>query len=185
MLTLRGPFPWMELCGPLAEGDIRFAPGSELFYNGSRVDGTLYCAGGINLLPLRSVRLEEETCRALLELGRHIPEDPLDLDFVAGRLAGIRSRGPLAQHFMAIFRSHEAFSWAVEVGIGMAAAAGPLIRDWAAPSNEAVPGVHVGLGADPGNPWRFSTNVHLDFVAPDVQIAVNGQSYFERGTFVT
>jgi hypothetical protein len=185
LLTVRGPFPWMELCGPLVEGDIRFAPGSELFYNGVQVDGTLYCDGGINLLPLRSDRLEEGTCRALLDLGRCIADDPLDLDFAAGRLTGIRSRGPLAGEFQSVFRRNEAFSWAVEVGIGMAASAGPLIHEWAAPTNEAVPGVHVGLGADPGNPLRFTTTVHMDFVAPDVQILVNGACYYDRGTFAT
>jgi hypothetical protein len=183
VFTVRGPSPWMEICGPLAEGDIRFAPGSEVFYNGPDVKGTLHCAGAINLLPLRSDHLEENTCRALLDLGQRIPDDPLDLTFRAGRLAGITSRGPLAQEFMAVFDRDEAFSWVVEVGVGMAASAGPLIHAWAAPTNEAVPGIHVGLGADPGNPLRFDTKVHMDFVAPDVQIAVNGTCFFDRGTF--
>jgi hypothetical protein len=183
VLTVRGPYPWMEICGPLVEGDIRFAPGAELFYNGPHVDGSLHCAGAINLLPLRSEAIDEATCRALLALGRRIPDDPLDLDFAAGRLIGLRSRGPLAADFMAVFARHEAFTWVVEVGIGMAASAGPLIYEWAAPTNEAVPGVHVGLGADPGNPQRFSTYVHLDFVAPAVQIAVNGRPFFDRGVF--
>lgn len=184
VLTVQGPAPWMEICGPLVEGDNRFAPGSELFYNGPNVDGTLHCAGAINLLPLRSEHLDEQTCRALLALGERIPGDPLDLVFTDGRLAGIRSRGPLAEEFMAIFDRNEAFSWVVEVGIGMAASAGPLIHEWAAPTNEAVPGVHVGLGADPGNPLRFDTMVHMDFVAPDVQIKVNGKQFFDRGSFV-
>ena len=103
VLTVRGPSPWMEICGPLAEGDIRFAPGSELFYNGPDVDGTLHCAVAINLLPLRSDHVEEQTCRTLLELGQIIPDDPLDLEFTAGRLVGIRSRRPLAGEFLAVF----------------------------------------------------------------------------------
>jgi hypothetical protein len=184
VLTIEGPSPWMELCGPLVEGDIRFAPGSELFYNGAAVNGTLHCAGGVNLLPLRSDRLDEPMCRAILGLGRRIPEDPLDLHFSAGCLIDIQSAGPLAGEFMALFQRDAAFTWVGEVGIGMAKSAGPLIHDWAAPSNEAVPGVHVGLGANPGDPLRFDTTVHMDFVAPEVQIAVNGAGFYDRGTFL-
>jgi hypothetical protein len=182
-LTVSGPAPWMEICGPLVEGDIRFAPGSELFYNGESMQGVLHCDGAINLLPIRGFELDQGLCRRLLNLGRRIPSDPIDLFFRGGRLTDMRSEGGLATEFRDAFSTNAAFSSVVEVGIGLMHAAGPLIREWAAPTNEAVPGVHVGLGADPGNLSRFTCGTHMDFVAPHVKIQVNGAPFYDRGTF--
>lgn len=183
-MTVSGPRGWVELCGPLMEGDIRFAPGSELFYNGTDINGTLHCAGGLNLLPFRSESLDEVLCRRILGLGARIGQDPLDLDIEAGRLVGIRSGGPLAAMFQETFKVHEAFTWVVEIGIGMSDGAAPLIHDWSAPTNESVPGVHLGLGADPGDPGRFDTAVHMDFVCPQVLVRVNEDLFFDRGSFL-
>lgn len=184
-LHIRGPKPWLEICGPLAEGDIRFAPGSELFYNGEAIDGSLHCDGALNLLPLRGNLSEEGLCRRLLALGQRLPEDPVDLEFQRGHLVDIRSAGPLADEFKALFSLEPAFSYVVEVGIGLMESAGPLIREWAATTNEAVPGIHVGLGADPGNTSRFATAVHFDFVTPDVQIDVNNRLFYQDGIFLS
>jgi len=183
VLEVRGPEPWMELAGPLCEGNIRFAPGAELFYHGRSVSGTLCCRGGINLLPLRSNHVDVELCRRLLEMARQIPEDPIHIDVEDGRIVALRSSSTAAADFTATLSCDEAFGHVVEVGIGLSPTARPLIFDWAASSNEAVPGIHLGIGADPANTRRFKTLVHLDFVCPDVTIEVNGACFYDGSGF--
>ncbi|WP_461481387.1 M29 family metallopeptidase [Porticoccus sp.] len=184
VLTVRGPEPWMELAGPLCEGNMRFAPGAEIFYHGNAVNGELYCAEGINLLPLRSGQLEKALCQHALQLGRLVMSDPLVLAISLSRITAIDSvKGHSAKLFRQICDEDEAFLHLVEVGIGMNPSAGPLIHNWAATSNEAVPGVHIGVGADPANTSRFQTNVHLDFVCPSTLIQVNKQQFYDGQCF--
>lgn len=182
-LVVRGPEPWTDLAGPLVEGNIRFAPGAELFYHGKAVSGTLWCDAGINLLPLRHPQTDIALCSRLLALSQEIPADPLLIELSEGRVVRLSSRGPLADRFNDVLACDEAFSHVVEVGLGLSEACSPLVREWAATSNEAVPGVHVGIGADPANTSRFKTRVHLDFVCPDVEIVLRGRTWFNRGRF--
>jgi len=182
-LVVRGPEPWMELVGPLCEGNVRFAPGAELFYHGRQVSGTLHCNAGINLLPLRSPDPEVELCRALLDAAQVLRDDPIDLEIRGGRVVAIRSVGPAARRFKDLFATDEAFSHVVEVGLGLSVTAGPLEYTWAATSNEAVAGIHLGIGADPADTARFNTQVHLDFVCPDASIEVNGKLYYDGRLF--
>ncbi|MFJ9041442.1 hypothetical protein ACIRF8_33365 [Streptomyces sp. NPDC102406] len=181
-LTVTGKSPWMELCGPSVVGDVRFAPGCELFWNGAEVDGDFHCTGALNLLPLGN-EFDDAPYRRLLELGALLPDEAVDLRLKAGRLTGIDSPGPLAAAFAEVFASDVAYSHVVEVGIGLSPAALPLITSWASPTNEAVSGVHVGLGADPAHIDRFATRIHLDFVAPDVTVLVNGELFYDQGRF--
>ncbi|MCB2261968.1 MAG: hypothetical protein LGR52_03380 [Candidatus Thiosymbion ectosymbiont of Robbea hypermnestra] len=184
-LAVTGPGPWMELAGPLCEGNMRFAPGAEIFYHGRDVSGELYCSEGINLLPLRSNDPQKDLCEQFLRLGHLIREDPLILSIEASSLVDYSSaRGKSAQLFKQLSDTDAAFFHLVEVGIGMSHAASPLIHDWAATSNEAVPGVHIGIGADPANTGRFKTNVHVDFVCPTARILVNGKPFYDGKTFV-
>lgn len=182
--TVTGPGPWMELAGPLCEGNMRFAPGAEIFYHGGDVSGDLCCSEGINLLPLRSNDPERDLCEQVLQLGRLIQEDPLVLRIAASRVVGYGSaRGESARLFERISDTDEAFFQLVEVGIGLSHSAAPLIHEWAATSNEAVPGVHVGIGADPADTKRFNTNVHMDFVCPRSRILVNGGLLYNGKVF--
>jgi hypothetical protein len=184
-LRVGGPSPWLEICGPLTESEVRFSPGCELFYSGLNVNGVIHCSGAINLLPLRGPEFDEPLCRELMRLGAALGESPVDLHFSAGRLTDVCANVPqMAQAFKAVFASDVAFSHLVEVGIGTRDSAKPLIRNWAATSNECVPGVHVGLGADPGSPKRFKTQVHVDFVLPDVSVEVNGRLYYDGAQFL-
>jgi hypothetical protein len=182
-MTVRGPSPWMELCGPVAEGEIRFSPGCELFYFGREVDGVLHCREGINFLPLRGGKLDLGQCRHIVALGAAIPDDPLDIVLERGRIVEMRSKRGLARAFEDAFAFSDAFRDVVEVGIGLRDSSRPLIRDWAAPSNEAIPGVHLGIGADPAAPARAATSVHLDFVVGDCSITVNGKPFYDGHRF--
>lgn len=185
LLEVRGPSPWLEICGPLQEGDLRFAPGAELFYSGTAVNGVLHCNAGINLLPLRGGNSDPATCERLLSLSSQLPEEPVDVVIREGRITELRSeRDVVAAQLREIFASDEAYSHVIEVGIGLSDAAAPLINGWGATSNEAVPGVHIGIGADPGNTLRFKTSIHLDFVVPDLDIEVNAHPYFQSGRFL-
>lgn len=185
-LTVAGPGPWMELAGPLCEGNMRFAPGAEIFYHDGDVSGELHCSEGINLLPLRSNDPEKDLCQQFLRLGRLIQEDPIVLSIEASKVVGYRSAcGRSEQLFRQITETNAAFYQLVEVGIGMSYAASPLIHDWGATSNEAVPGVHVGIGADPANTKRFKTNVHVDFVCPTSRILVNDKLFYDGKAFVS
>ncbi|MET8860319.1 hypothetical protein [Streptomyces sp. NPDC004579] len=181
-LTVSGKRPWMELCGPAVVGDIRFAPGCELFWNGVEVDGDFHCTGALNLLPLGN-EFDDAPYRRLLELGARLPGEGVDLRLKEGRLVAVDSPGTLAAAFSEVFARDEAYSTVVEVGIGLSPAALPLITSWASPTNEAVSGVHVGFGADPADIDRFTTRIHLDFVAPDVTVLVNGQVFYTNGEF--
>ncbi len=185
VLEVRGPAPWMEIAGPLKEGDVRFAPGAELFHSGTAVNGVLHCNAGINLLPLRGTRVDEKLCRELLALGERLPGEPLDVVVHQGRVVDVLpSRGStLAAGFQAVFSTDVAFSHVIEVGVGLSDGAGPIINGWGATSNEAIPGVHLGIGADPGAVSRFKTQVHMDFVVPDVDIDINGRRYLTAGRF--
>jgi hypothetical protein len=183
-LIVRGPLPWMDLAGPLVEGNVRFAPGAELFYHGTAVSGTLWCSGGINLLPLRHPETDVDLCRRLIALGRELDADPVLLAIRDGRVSDLSSVGSLGEQLKESFAVDEGFSHIVEVGIGLGENCAPLISDWAATSNEAVPGIHVGIGADPANTRRFRTRVHMDFVCPDVKIIVNGHAWFDSGKFI-
>lgn len=183
-LTITGPHPWMELTGPLCEGNMRFAPGSELFYHHHDAAGELWCGAGVNLLPLRAAEPDRETCQRILTLGAALPSDPLVLTLDAGRVVSVVSeRGQSAEMFQQLIDAQGAFSHVVEIGVGLSMAARPLVKEWAATSNEAIPGVHIGVGADPSNTARFSTNVHMDFVCPDATITINGTPFYGNGRF--
>jgi hypothetical protein len=95
ILSVSGKRPWMELCGPSVVGDVRFVPGCGLFWNGNDVTGDFQCSGALNLLPLGN-EFDEEPYRRLLDLGRFLSSEPLDLHIENGRLSGIDSAGKLA-----------------------------------------------------------------------------------------
>jgi hypothetical protein len=181
-LIVSGKRPWMELCGPSVVGDVRFAPGCELFWNGDEVTGDFQCTGALNLLPLGN-EFDEVSYRRLLDLGRSLSREPLDLHIENGQLTGIDSAGKLADDFKEIFDTDVAYSHVVEVGIGLSPTALPLITSWASPTNEAVAGVHVGFGADPANIDHFDTRIHLDFVVPEVRVIVNDHLFYADGGF--
>jgi hypothetical protein len=181
-LSVKGPAPWMELCGPLMDGDLRFAPGSELFYNGNQVDGAFYCKGALNLLPIRGMEIDGELCGHLIELGKRLPHEPFAVTFNSGKLMTISGEGKLAEDFSKVLFT-PAYQHLVEVGIGLMPSALPFIYDWAAPSNEGAPGVHLGFGANPGNVFASTTSIHMDVVNPEAEILVNGKHFFKDGKF--
>lgn len=183
-LTITGCDPWMELTGPLCSGNVRFAPGAELFSRGQGASGVLKCTGGLNILPLRSQTPEIAFCDALLEIASRIATDPLLLRIDRGRIVDVFSDGDLADCLMSLLAADPAFSTVVEVGIGVSSAARPIVNSWPAASNEAVPGVHVGVGADPSDTRRFRTTIHFDFVCEEVSIQVNGYPFFQDGNFL-
>lgn len=186
-LQVKGPKSWMEIAGPLQEGDIRFAPGAELFYSGRDVSGRFHThKGGLNLLPLRTSTVTQDTLNDVGEftrLGARLREEPLELFIENGKVTGLESRTSIAKDFKKLMDKSQAFYNVVEVGLGLSHAAAPIIYDWASTTNEAVAGIHIGLGADPGQPDRFDTNIHLDFVINHADIRVNGEEYFRNGTF--
>lgn len=182
-LVIPGPAPWMEICGPLWPSAVRFAPGAELFHRGQGVRGVLQCSGALNLLPLRGPYQEPERVDALLALGRRLPDDPIDLHVEDGRVVAIMSQGGLGAGFTELLADDPAFATVVEVGIGLSFPPEQLVRDWPATSNEAAIGVHLGIGADPGDVGRFRTPIHVDFVSTDLEVLVNGSRYLANGAF--
>ncbi len=186
-LQIQGPKPWMEIAGPLQEGDIRFAPGAELFYSGSEVNGRFHTyGGGMNLLPLRTTKVTQEILddiEELTRLGARLRDEPLELFIENGRVTAIESATSIARDFKRLMDKSDAFYNVVEVGLGLSDAAGPIIFDWASTTNEAIAGIHIGLGADPGQPDRFDTTIHLDFVINHTDIRVNGEPYLLNGAF--
>lgn len=173
--------PWLELCGPLMAGDLRFTPGCELFYAGTEVSGEIAFGSGLNIVPLKCDRQysakELEAYARLLELSCSLAEHGLVVMVENGRIGRVDERGSSVSELLSL---DPAYRLVNEVGIGLNAAALPLVKDWAATSNEAVPGMHLGLGADPGNRTLFDTAIHFDFVEPAVQIEVNGELFYSR-----
>jgi hypothetical protein len=176
--------PWLELCGPLAPGDVRFIPGCEVFYSGKSVNGRLHARSGLNLLAFRRAGAyppnEIAVYDKLLAADRALRRAPVDFVFEEGVVVAVEGPSRPAELLREIMET-TAYRTVNEVGIGVNECAGPMIGDFAATSNEAIPGIHVGLGADPGQPSRFTTSIHFDVVEPEVEIRVNGHLFFSAG----
>jgi hypothetical protein len=170
-----------------AEARARFASGAELFYDGREVSGTFSFWGGLNVLPLKKpggygVR-ELQHFERFCALAKHAPAEPVVLTLERGRIVAVEGDAQHAPVLRALLAEHEAFRQLNEVGIGLNDAAGPLVRSWPSPTNEAIPGVHLGFGADPAHGDRFDTAIHFDFVEPRATVFVNDQMYFDAGHF--
>jgi hypothetical protein len=175
-LEVGGTSGWMVLAGPIEPGDQRFAPGCELFYNGASISGT-FGGAGMNILPL-GMDFDRDAYDRSLDLSRTLADDPLTFQVEAGRVTSFNSpTGRSAKLWRAVFETDSSFADVVEVGIGLSDEAGPIITDWAAPSNEAIRGVHVGFGANPGNFDRTGNLLHIDFVAAGATVNVNDEPF--------
>jgi hypothetical protein len=186
-LTIDDTDPWMEICGGLKELDVRFLPSAELFYSGNRVNGQLICVNSaFSLLPLRSNRPKDyELYLKLLEIGKLMSDQTVTLTVENRKVIDMTSSGSFASRYHELTSGIIGLNYIVEVGIGLSYAALPLERSWGATNNEAASGVHLGLGADPTDTTRFETDMHLDFVCPEVEIIVNNQDFFRSGQFVS
>lgn len=178
-MTVTGGDPWMELAGPLCEGNMRFAPGSEVFYHGQEVNGVLECREGINLLPLRNKSVDKPMCEALLSFARLLKNDPVQLIIEKGQIIDVVSEGSSSKTYKKLIEKESSFKEIVEVGIGFNYNSLPIINTWLDSSNEAAPGFHLGVGADPSNTSRFNTCIHMDFMCPDSRIIINDELFFD------
>jgi hypothetical protein len=185
-LTIDDTEPWMEICGGLKELDVRFIPAAELFYSGNSVNGKFICVNSaFSLLPLRSNRPKDsELYEELLEIGKLMSEQTVTITVENRKVIDMTSSGNFASRYKKLTSGVVGLDYVVEVGIGLSYAALPLERNWGATTNEAASGVHLGLGADPTDTTRFETDMHLDFVCPDVEVTVNGKDFFKSGQFL-
>lgn len=179
VLTVSDAHPWLELCGPLLVGDVRFTPGCELFYSGAKVNGEIYFGSGLNITPLKcdgdySPR-DLEAYERLNELSSALAASPVRVRVRDGVISDVEESGRAVRELLGLDRAYGRVN---EVGIGLNPAAIPLVTDWASNSNEAAPGVHLGFGADPGNRERHETAIHYDFVEPNVCIDINGTRFY-------
>ena len=176
-LRVKDSIPWLELLGPLQEGDVRFCPGSELFYSGKNVRGTLSCSGCNNVVLLKRAmgygKEELDVAKRLVEIGKGKPSDGFILTIEDGIIVEVCGDTRSAKLFREITAEDEAYRTLNEVGVGLNISAVPAVREWSCPANEALPGVHLGFGADPGKGRTFGTAVHFDIVERDVRMFVN------------
>jgi hypothetical protein len=159
---------------------------SELFHFGVQVCGDLQCEAALNVLPLRGAHIEPKAYGLVLELSRLLSAgQSLRLGIERARVVSVRSEGRAARLFEELLALDEAYGAVVEVGIGLRDCARPLESAWPSPANEAVPGVHLGLGADPADPTRFRSGLHFDLMCPDARIEVQGQMFYDGQNFLT
>jgi hypothetical protein len=179
LLSVRGAEPWMDLCGRLRESEIRFAPGCELFHSGRSAKGEIVC-NGVNVLPLRGASVPAELISRWVALGESFAEAPARLRILDDEVHPI---GPQGDRIRSLMAESDVSARVVELGIGLMDQAAPLVTDWAAPTNESVPGAHVGIGADPGNPSTTPSGLHVDFVCAGADVIVNGREFLSGGEF--
>ena len=182
-LNVPGPNPWMEVCGPLCEGNVRFSPGCELFRDGHNVNGEFLCSEGINLLPFRSNNLAIQTCDQFLRLGRNLVYDPILIELQNSQITSINSKKDSAKILKDIIRLNYEFSWCVEIGLGLCPSAAPIENNWGATSNESIPGFHIGFGADPGDTSRFATPIHVDFMITKGTVLIDEKPFYKNFNF--
>jgi hypothetical protein len=169
--------PWFQLAGRLGGKEERALPGGEVAYTGSRVSGTFVVDGAILATP--SSGPSEARAEKIVRLSAHLRDEPLTVHIHSGRVTDITSNGSLARNLLGLLNLED-YRVLTEVGVSFNRACGDFIHEWAAPSNEGRPGVHIALGGDPDPTETISADrelVHVDLMAATTSVAVNRQLY--------
>jgi len=179
LLVVEDEKPWFQLGGKLQPGENRILPGGEVAYTGSRVTGVFTVDGGLLATPQRPAAAE--LALSLTALSRHFAEDPVDITIEKGVCVSLRSAGPLAARIEALL-GDPYYRNLTELGISFNTACEALVHEWAASSNEGVPGVHIGVGGDPDPEGERAGRplVHVDLISSSPRVTVNGAIFMNR-----
>lgn len=173
---------WFNIAGPLIDGDVRGLPGGEVAYAGREVSGSFVIDGALLASPLGHEPRTEALADQVNALSARIPSDPLTVVVERARVRSVTSRGPLARELMALLH-RPVYQVVSEVGVAFNQAASRFIYDWAAPSNESRPGVHIALGGELDAERRteeFAWGLlHVDLMAATTRVSVNGAPFIE------
>jgi hypothetical protein len=176
--------PWFDLGGKLHEGEWRILPGGELAYTGAKIDGHFVADGAI--LPVPEHPSVAHDARRIAPLSRELTHYPLQLEIRAGRVVALSGAGTAPTLISKLLERHERYREVTEVGISFNRASNTFIYDWAASSNEARPGVHLGIGGDPSPDDDTEAQrdhlVHIDFMAANCSVYVNRQPFLRTSS---
>ncbi|GAC1415646.1 MAG: hypothetical protein NVSMB53_14310 [Gemmatimonadaceae bacterium] len=174
---------WFDLSGPLHADAVRQLPGGEVAYVGDCTSGIFVADGAILATP------ESDSVSPMAEsiarFSGELPRTPVRLEITSGRVVSVSGGGPAGAFLEDLFRENERYRTVTEVGIAFNGACREFIHDWAAPSNEARPGVHVGIGGDPDRREatpQLDPIVHIDFMAANCEVFVNGVPFLRASS---
>jgi hypothetical protein len=183
-LWVRDNRPWFELAGRLRNGETRTLPDGEVAYSAEiknpqeEVEGRFLVDGAV--LPLAQEPRYAADARRLLSLSREVARHPFCLHIRRGTVVNVTGNGRGPGAMSDFFEKSELYRRVNEVGISFNRASTRFIHGWPAASNEVRPGAHLGIGGaanpDDDDPQR-SPFVHLDCIAADCSVFVNGQPF--------
>ncbi len=183
-LQVRDNRPWFELAGRLRSGETRTLPDGEVAYSAEiknprdEVEGQFLVDGAV--LPLAQEPRFAADARRLLPLSREVGRHPFRIHIRRGTVVNVTGSGRGPGAMSDFFDKSEMYRRINEVGIAFNRASTRFIHGWPAASNEVRPGAHLGIGGaanpDDDDPQR-SPFVHLDCIAADCSIYVNGQPF--------
>jgi hypothetical protein len=183
-LEIRDSEPWFNIAGQLREDETRIIPGGEVSYTGDAVEGTFVVDGAI--LPLPEHPAVAHEARLLGPISRKLKDQPLCIRIRSGRVVQVSGEGSAPKILSKLFETDDRYRRVTEVGISFNRACDAFIHNWPAASNEARPGVHLGIGGDPtrndGAPARGRPLVHIDCMAANCQVFVNGRRFLRASS---
>jgi len=114
------------------------------------------------------------------EANSGLRDHPCRLKICNGSVVDVTGDGDAPAILSSLFEQDPRYRDVTEVGIGFNRECHTFVHDWPAASNEARPGVHVGLGGDPSPDDGMKAGaplVHIDCVAGNCEVFVNGKPF--------
>jgi hypothetical protein len=174
-LRVRDRRKWFQLAGRLRPNQKRLLPDGEVAFSGrNEVEGDFIVDGALLPIP-QHLRFAGDALR-LMRLSRELARRPVRFTIRRGEIVDVSGDGRLPRVLWQLFQSNERYRQINEVGIAFNSASTRFIHSWPAASNEVRPGVHLGLGGGP-NPNARTSLVHLDCIAANCQVFVNGHPF--------
>ena len=177
-MTVRDRRPWFDITGRLRKKELRILPAGEVSYTGDSVSGDFVIDGA--LLPFPEDPLAAGDARRIQVLSEELREHPCRLSLRDGKVVAVSGSGRAPTVLSFLFQKDARYRNVTEVGISFNRECHTFVHDWPAASNEARPGVHVGLGGDPSPDDGMKTGaplVHIDCIAGTCDVSVNGNAF--------
>jgi hypothetical protein len=173
---------WFDVGGRLRDGENRILPAGEVAYAGDNINGTFVADGAILPSPQHP-----DLGRQAVSLGRKfgdVPKTPVTFEISSGRVMRVYGEGDAAAAISHLVERDERYRAVTEVGISFNDACTEFVYDWPAASNESRPGVHVAIGGDasPDDPDNSEPLIHLDCMAANVQVFINGRPFMRTSS---
>ncbi len=182
-LQITDDWPWFENAGPLEESETRIIPGGEVAYAGNAINGTFVIDGAI--LPLPEHPDAADDALQIQWLSGELHRYPLRAEIRDGYVVDLVGAGRPQAAISELLDRNPRYRRVTEVGISFNRACHTFIYDWPAASNEARPGVHIGLGGTitpDDHDRQLEPLVHIDCIAANCQVLVNGHPFLRASS---